>query len=279
MDEKNALQSHLGKVRRTYVSLGLDQEIDLGKKIEQGDMAARDQLVLANLDVAIAIARRYSRSRADELDLIQEGYVALLEAASKYDWRQGVLFGTYAKFVVRSAVIKGRFNTHLAVRLPRSALEARYRLKQVLDDHPGDVLSAEEIAKLTGDHVRTVKSLLDYDRYVIPVSLEGIISACQEMNQSFDIADKTEQQPQELVMATDVRRRLHGMLEELPWKYAVVLVLRFGLDQCGTRTESEIALQIGVTQPTVSKRQQKAYQLLLERFGDEIADMLGWGDV
>lgn len=263
----DALELHRRQVRGTYRSLTLEEELELGKRIEAGDEEARNELVLANLDVVMAIARRYVDTRKTVyLDLVQEGYLALLKAAKKYDWRRGVTFSTFASYSVRKVVSNGASTLTQTVRLPQSALEVQRRIRRLHTEGDGGDFTAESIAEQTGDSVSLVRHLLDYEAYVTPMSIEAGVEGGGSW--TIDIADRSTPEPEQSALSADYLERLHQMMRDLPWKQRKVLELRFNLGDGEDRTVADVARLLGVTGSQVVRLQAKALQTLRKKLTD-----------
>ena len=263
----DALKLHRRQVRGSYRSLTLEEELELGRRIEAGDEEARNELVLANLDVAMAIARRYVDTRKTlYLDLVQEGYVALLKATKKYDWRKGVTFSTFASYGVRKAISNGASTLTQTVRLPQAALEAQRRIRGLRMQANGEDLAPETIAEQTGDSVSLIRHLIDYEAYVSPMSIEAEVEG--NGSWTIDIADCNTPEPEQSALSADYLERLHLMMRDLPWKQRKILELRFSLGNEEAYTAADVARLLGVSSSQVVRLQAKALQTLRKELVD-----------
>ena len=224
----DALRLFLDEIGR-YPLLTAEEEIELAKRIEQGDKEAKDRMVNANLRLVVHIAKRYQNQGLTLLDLIQEGIFGLIRAAEKFDWRRGFKFSTYATWWIRQslqrALQKGAREIHLPVHVGERARRierARDKLVKKLDREPAD----DELADATGLSAKQVREVLDAARVVtsldLPVGEEGDAS----------LGDLLGSEPDEFTDAVhlsleeaDVRRAVAA----LPEPQRTVIRLRYGL--------------------------------------------------
>ena len=175
----DALQLFLNEIRR-YPLLTAQEEVELAKRIEQGDLEAKERMINSNLRLVVSIAKKYQGQELSLLDLIQEGIFGLIRAAEKFDWRKGYKFSTYATFWIRQAIQRGLANKARTIRIPvhigqreRKIVRAERELSATLGREPTDEeiaahaeLPLEQVEEVR-DAARTVTSL---DR---PVGEEG----------------------------------------------------------------------------------------------------------
>src|SRR4051812_34919060 len=175
----DALQLFLNELGR-YPLLTAAEEIDLAKRIERGDMAAKDRMILSNLRLVVSIAKKYQGSDLPLLDLIQEGIFGLVRASEKFDWRKGYKFSTYATFWIRQAIQRGIETKARTIRIPihvgqreRKIAKAERELSTRLGRSPTDA-EIVEYADLTVEHIReardAARTITSLDR---PVGEEG----------------------------------------------------------------------------------------------------------
>src|SRR5215210_4318649 len=175
----DALQLFLNEIRR-YPLLTKDEEIELSKRIEQGDLEAKERMINSNLRLVVSIAKKYQGQELSLLDLIQEGIFGLIRAAEKFDWRKGYKFSTYATFWVRQAIQRGLANRARTIRIPvhigqreRKIARAERQLRAELGRDPSDeeVARAAELPVEQIDEVRKVaRAVTSLDR---PVGEDG----------------------------------------------------------------------------------------------------------
>jgi RNA polymerase primary sigma factor len=224
----DALRLFLDEIGR-YPLLTAEDEVELAKRIEQGDREAKDRMVNANLRLVVHIAKRYQNQGLCLLDLIQEGIFGLIRAVEKFDWRRGFKFSTYATWWIRQslqrALQKGAREIHLPVHVGERARRierARDKLAKKLDRDPTD----EEVARDTGLSPKQVREVLDAARVVasldMPVGEEGDTSFGDLMvGESDEFTDAVHLSLEE----DDVRRAVAA----LPEPQRTVIRLRYGL--------------------------------------------------
>src|SRR5215218_10258100 len=162
----DALQLFLNEIRR-YPLLTAAEEIELAKRIEKGDMAAKERMINSNLRLVVSIAKKYQGQELGLLDLIQEGIFRLMRAAEKFDWRKGYKFSTYATFWIRQAIQRGMANRSRTIRIPvhigqreRKIARASRELATELGRPPTD----EEIAKKAELSLKEIEEVQDAAR-------------------------------------------------------------------------------------------------------------------
>jgi RNA polymerase primary sigma factor len=269
----DALQLFLNELGR-YPLLTASEEIELAKRIERGDMAAKDRMILSNLRLVVSIAKKYQGADLPLLDLIQEGIFGLVRASEKFDWRKGYKFSTYATFWIRQAIQRGIETKARTIRIPihvgqreRKIARAERELAASLGRAPTD----EEIAKhaeLTPEHVaeareaaRTITSL---DR---PVGEEGETAFG-------DLLPSEGPQPDEEVEVSLAEEALHRALSRLPEIEQQVVKLRYGINGGGAPTPlRETAERVGMTPAEVRRVEHSALERLsMERELEAIRD-------
>src|SRR5215210_622905 len=175
----DALQLFLNEIRR-YPLLTAAEEVELAKRIEKGDMAAKERMINSNLRLVVSIAKKYQGQELGLLDLIQEGIFGLIRAAEKFDWRKGYKFSTYATFWIRQAIQRGIANKARTIRIPvhigqreRKIVRAERDLQAKLGRDPTD----EEVAAAAELPLEQIEEVRDAGRTVTsldrPVGEEG----------------------------------------------------------------------------------------------------------
>ena len=224
----DALQLFLNEIRR-YPLLSAQEEVELSKRIEQGDLEAKERMINSNLRLVVSIAKKYQGQELSLLDLIQEGIFGLIRAAEKFDWRKGYKFSTYATFWIRQAIQRGLANKARTIRIPvhigqreRKIVRAERDLSATLGREPTDdeiaahaELPLEQVEEVR-DAARTVTSL---DR---PVGEEGDTALGDLLEGGAPPVD----QEVEVSLSEQLLRRT---IEDLPETERDVITLRFGL--------------------------------------------------
>jgi len=253
----DTLQLFLNEIGRHRL-LTPDEEIDLAKRIERGDLDAKDRMINANLRLVVSIAKKYQGSELTLLDLIQEGILGLIRAVEKFDWRRGYRFSTYATWWIRQAVERGMDAKARTIKLPinlvrnqRKIVRAENALVAKLDRPPTDAEVAAE-AQLTlaelhalRDAARTVTSL---DR---PLG-EGEDAAFG------DLLPASGPGPEDLVHVSLSEQTLRRALEELPDRERTVVEMRYGIAGGEPTPLREIGRQLGITPERVRQIESRA---------------------
>ena len=253
----DTLQLFLNEIGRHRL-LTPDEEIELSKRIEKGDLAAKDRMINANLRLVVSIAKKYQGSELTLLDLIQEGILGLIRAVEKFDWRRGYRFSTYATWWIRQAVERGMDAKARTIKLPinlvrnqRKVARAENALAAKLDRPPTDAEVAAEAQmpldelRALRDAARTVTSL---DR---PLG-EGEDAAFGDLLPSGGPA------PEDLVHVSLSEDTLHRALGELPDRERTVVQLRYGLAGGDPAPLREIGRQLGITPERVRQIESRA---------------------
>ena len=260
----DSLQLFLNEAGR-YPLLTAAQEVELAKRIENGDKSAKDLLVNSNLRLVVSIAKRYQGHGLTLLDLIQEGIIGLIRAAEKFDWRKGYKFSTYATFWIRQAIQRGLANKARTIRIPvhigqreRKIARAERELAARLGREPSDEEIARQ-AELPLDQVdevreaaRTVTSL---DR---PVGDEGDTALG-------DLLEGGSPSPDEEVEVSLSEQLLRRTIEELPETERDVIRLRFGLSGDDPKPLRETGRRLGLSAERVRQIESRALKRLAMR--------------
>ena len=212
-----------------YPLLTAEQEVDLAKRIEAGDKAAKDEMVTSNLRLVVFMAKRYQSQGLPLLDLIQEGILGLIRAVEKFDWRKGFKFSTYATWWIRQAIQRGIQNRARTIRVPEQVLDRARKIDQIeqkLVDKIGREPTEEEIAEATGLDVEQVRAARDATRTVL--SLDEPVG--EEGDSTFgDLVTRTESFEDELHLSLQ-ESELRRAVKRLPELEQQVISLRYGID-------------------------------------------------
>lgn len=249
----------IGKVRL----LQWEEEVELAKRMQEGDEEAKKQLAEANLRLVVSIAKRYVGRGMQFLDLIQEGNLGLIKAVEKFDYTKGYKFSTYATWWIRQAITRAIADQARTIRVPVHMVETINRLlraqRQLLQDL-GREPSAEELAAYMKISVAKVNEIQKIAQE--PVSLETPIGEEDDSHLGDFIQDDNMPVPMDAAAYTLLREQLLEVMQSLTEREQRVLRLRFGLDDGKARTLEEVGKEFEVTRERIRQIEAKALRKL-----------------
>jgi RNA polymerase primary sigma factor len=253
----DTLQLFLRDVRRHPLLTAAD-EVELAKRIEQGDLDAKERMINSNLRLVVSLAKKYQGHELSLLDLIQEGILGLIRASEKFDWRRGYKFSTYATFWIRQAIQRGLANQGRTIRLPvhigqreRKIARAERELSLQLERAPTD----EELARAADISMKELNETREYTRIVTsldrPVGEEGD-------TQLGDLLPSDALEPVEEVEIGLRQEAVHRALENLSEQEQQVIKLRYGINGDEPTPLREAGKRLGLSPERVRRIEHKA---------------------
>jgi RNA polymerase primary sigma factor len=259
----DSLQQLLDGIATTPL-LSAEEEIALAKRIERGDLEAKDHMTRANLRLVVSIAKRYRNQGLPFLDLIQEGSIGLVRAVEKFDWRRGFKFSTYATWWIRQAISRAIADKARTIRIPihiDNVLKKLDGAQRKLEANGDRDPTVEEIAALAGvDPVeadvilRASQPLISLDK---PVGDDADAAHFGEL-----IPDEAAETPFEAAAESMLHERLNEVLDNLPYRERRILELRYGLGGEAGRTLDEVARMFGLTRERTRQLEETSLRKL-----------------
>ena len=269
LDNKNSdpVKQYLRSLGNYEALKTKEEEVELAKRVADGDQDAVDELVQCNLKLVVSIAKHYTNRGMDLLDLIQEGNLGLIKAIKKFDYEKGFKFSTYATWWIRQAITRALADQARTIRIPVHMVEtinkisrSQRRLVQKLNRDPTqeEIAADLNIPNLTPDKIRDIQ-LIALD----PVSLEKPVGEEEDSHVGDFIVDKENQLPNEYANQVLKTERINLVLDQfLSDREARVIRLRYGLEDGRTHTLEEVGKEFNVTRERIRQIEGKAIKKL-----------------
>ncbi len=247
---------------RVYPLLTAAEEIELAKRIERGDLEAKDRMINSNLRLVVSQARRYQGHGLPMEDLVQEGMLGLIRAVEKFDWRRGFKFSTYGTLWIRQAIQRGLQNHGRTIRLPVHVAQRQVKVRKIegelskkLAREPTD----EEIAEVAKLDVDEVAELRELSRGL--ASLDQSVSDDGETALG-DLIASERPEPVEEIEHSDRARRVQDVVDRLPDAERNVIRLRFGLDGDEPQTLRQVGAELGISPQRAHELEERGLRRL-----------------
>jgi len=260
--KEDALRAYFSQIKKSRL-LNFEEELALSRRILGGDDAARQTLIEANLRLVVRIAKKYMTRDVALLDLIQEGNLGLIKAASKYDFRKRVRFSTYASWWIKQAIVRALSNKRRTIRLPHRKEEKLRKINKAYNSLSQELKRAptiEEIAEELGLKLREVETIVQLSNAV--VSLDGPTQ--EDSGTLQDIIEDTSYIPEKDLLRENLRERTLKFLETLLDKEKQILLYRFAFYGGKKYTLKKIGDEMGISPETVRQIEIRALKKLKE---------------
>lgn len=265
------IRAYLHEIGRIPL-LNAEEEVILAKRIEKGDLEAKDLLTTANLRLVVSIAKKYAKRGLDLLDLIQEGNIGLIRAVEKFEYRKGFKFSTYATWWIRQAITRAIADQARTIRVPVHMIETINKLSKISSQLAATLGRRPTIQEIADEMELDVAKVNEIIRIAQrPASLESPIGEEKDSKLGDIIPDEFSASPTEIATWASLKNQIDEILSGLTDRERKVLELRFGLKDGVSRTLEEVGHEFKVTRERIRQIEAKALKRLKS---EEIAQAL-----
>ena len=250
---------------RNHALLTAEEEVELAKRIEKGDLEAKERMINSNLRLVVSQARRYQGHGLPMEDLVQEGMLGLIRAVERFDWRRGFKFSTYGTLWIRQAIQRGLQNHGRTIRVPVHVAQRQVKVRKLeseLGTKLGREPTDEEIAAAAQLAVEEVNELRELSRGL--ASLDQPVGDDGETALG-DLLATERPEPLDEVASTDRDRQVHEVVQQLPEAERNVIRLRFGLEGDEPRTLKQTGSELGISAERARELEERGLRRLAAR--------------
>lgn len=243
--------------------LSAEEELELSRKVREGDFSARQRMIECNLRLVVNIAKHYLNRGIPLLDLVEEGNLGLIHALEKFDPERGFRFSTYATWWIRQNIERAIMNQSRTIRLPVHVvkeLNQVLRAQRSLEARSNGEYTLEEVAELADKSVDAVRELLTMGEHT--ASLDAPLDIDPSLSIGESIADEQAIAPDVHILDNEIEDLLRAWISKLNDKQRIVIRHRYGIDECRLMTLEELAVELNLTRERVRQIQLEALQLL-----------------
>ncbi|MCX7656689.1 MAG: RNA polymerase sigma factor RpoD/SigA [Treponemataceae bacterium] len=264
----DVLRTYFEEIRATPL-LSFEEELELSRRIMQGDEKARQKLIKANLRLVVKIARRFTSAEVPLMDLIQEGNLGLIRAAQKYDFKKNVRFSTYASWWIKQAITRALVNKRRSIRLPHRKEEALKKIQRAYNTLSQELMrepSAEELAREVQMEPEEVDQILSLSNTMVSLDAE---TGKDETTSLLELYEDRTYCPDVEFLRNSVREDTLRFLEKLMERERKILMYRFEFFGGEKHTLKQIGDEMGLSPETVRQIELRA----LKKFRENAAEL------
>ena len=259
---EDSVQVYLRDIGRVRL-LSAKEEIELARRIAEGDELAKKRLVQANLRLVVSVAKKYQNRGLPFLDLIQEGNLGLIRAAEKFDAERGFKFSTYATWWIRQGITRALADKSRTIRVPVHMVETINNLRKTtrkLSQELGRRPTLEDLAHAMNCSIIKIKEVLNANR--TPMSLDTPLGEDEDNSLSDVVQDESTTPPEDVTISALLASDIRGVLTTLTPREREIIILRFGLKDGHQRTLEQVGKLVGITRERTRQIELKALRAL-----------------